>query len=225
VSIGFPGVLEPLLGFELFTRVKTMYPQIQLHVGDANSWLLRERLVNGRLDIALLYLARSERGLAVEPLLQEEMFYVSADPDSSPIRLAEAAERPLIMPGIGSSSWAVANEAFKKHGFAITPVAEIDALRTLRRAIAAGIGDSILPWCAIDGAQWKYKLNYRPFADARLVRPIALCFSDVAQRNPAIEAVASTLKSLIQELVENGSWQGVSPIASSAELAHSLAPQ
>jgi DNA-binding transcriptional LysR family regulator len=225
VSIGFPVVLAPILSNELFMRVRTMYPHILLHISDANSWLLRERLLNGRIDIAMLYADQPERGLAVEPLLLEELFYVTADPDTSPIRLADAAQRPLLVAGSGSSSSLhVAQEAFKKHGLTVTPVGEIDALGTLRCAVASGVGSAILPWSALYDGDWKTALNPRRFADEKLVRPVALCFAEVGQRSPAIEVVALTLKSLVRELVESGTWQGVSLIADSAELSASLAP-
>src|ERR1700683_2171228 len=84
VSIGLPVAIGAMLSYELFIRVRSVYPQIVLHVSDGNSWLLRERLVNGRLDIALLFVGQPERGFAVEPLLLEELFYVTADPDISP---------------------------------------------------------------------------------------------------------------------------------------------
>src|SRR6202051_2943882 len=99
VSIGFPAVLAPILSYDLFMRVRTVYPQILLHLSDANSWLLHERLVNGRLDIAVLFVDQPERGLAVEPLLHEEFFYVTADPGTSPIRIADAGARPLLEAG------------------------------------------------------------------------------------------------------------------------------
>jgi LysR family nitrogen assimilation transcriptional regulator len=224
VSVGFPGVLAPILSYELFMRVRTVYPQIVLHLSDANSGLLRERLVNGRLDIAVLYADQSERGLAVEPLLLEELFYITADPDTSPITVADAAQRPLLLPGPGSISRYVAEEAFKKHGLTVTSIGEINTLSALRRAIASGIGNSILSWAALYDGDRTIALNHRRFADAKLIRPVALCFSDVGQRNPAIEAVASTLKSLVRELVESGIWQGVSLIADPTELSGSLAP-
>jgi LysR family nitrogen assimilation transcriptional regulator len=224
VSIGFPAVLAPLLSYELFMRVRTVYPQILLHVSDANGWLLRERLVNGRLDIALLFIGQPERGLAVEPLLHEEFFYVTADPDTSPIRIADAAQRPLLVPGPGSSSWHVAEEAFKKHGLTVTTIGEIETVGTLRRAVASGIGNAIQPWSVLYDGDRKIALNYRRFADAKLVRPVALCFSEVSQRTPAIEAVALTLKSLVHELIESGTWQGVSLIAAPEEPSGSSAP-
>jgi LysR family transcriptional regulator, nitrogen assimilation regulatory protein len=225
VSLGFPAVLTPLLSYELLSRVRSLYPQILLHISDANGWLLRERLLNGRLDLAVLFVGQHERGLAVEPLVLEDLFYVTADEDTSPIRIADAVQRPLLVASLGSNIRHVVQEALKKHGLTITPVAEIDMTSTLRRAIASGIGNSIMPWSALYDDEGKVVLNYRPFADAKLERPVALCFSDVGQRSPAVEAVAETLKSLVRELVESGAWQGVSLIEPSGEPAHTLVPQ
>jgi LysR family transcriptional regulator, nitrogen assimilation regulatory protein len=220
VSIGFPTALAPLLSYGLFMRVRAAYPQIVLNVIDSNSSLVRERLVNGRLDIAVLYADQRERGFAVEPLAFEEMFYVTADPDPSPILIADAAQRPLLVCGPTSSSHRVAEEAFKKHGLTVTSISEINTLSALRRAIASGVGNAILSWAAVHDIERTTTLNYRRFADAKPIRPVALCFSEVGQRAPAVEAIAETLKSLVRELVGNGTWQGVSLIDSTAEPAH-----
>lgn len=225
VSIGFPTVLAPILGYELFVRIRTAHPQIALQINDTNSWILRERLVNGRLDVALLYLAQPERGLAVEPLVLEELFYVTADPDTSPIRIADAAERPLLLPTSGSCSRHVAEQAFKKHGLTPTPVAEIDGVGILRRVIAAGIGNAIMPWSALYDGERTVPLNYRRFADAKLVQLVALCFSNAGQCSPAAEAVAETLKALVHELAESGAWQGASLIVPAGKPEYALVAQ
>ena len=94
----------------------------------ANSSLLRERLVNGRLDIAVLFAGQPERGLAVEPLLLEELFYVTADPDTSPIRLPMRRNVRCWCPVLAAAVQRAAQEAFKKHGLTITPIAEIDSI-------------------------------------------------------------------------------------------------
>ena len=224
VSIGLPVAWTPLIGYELFARMRKAHPQILLYLTDGNSSLLRERLINGRLDIAVLFTGQAERGLVVESLLQEELFYVTADPDTSPIAIAEAAQRPLLLPGPGSASQRAAQQVFRQHGLTVTPIGEIDTHITLLRAISAGIGNSILPWCELYDGKKGAVLNWRRFAEAKLVRPVALCFSDVGQRSPAIDTVALTLKSLVRELVADGTWQGVSLITPSAELSRSLAP-
>jgi LysR family transcriptional regulator, nitrogen assimilation regulatory protein len=217
VSIGFPVALASLLGYELLLRIRKSYPQILLHLTDANSALLRERLLNGRLDIAVLLIERPERGLAVEPLVREELFYVSADGDNSPIRLAEAAKLPLLVPGPGSGIQRAAQEAFNKQGLTLTPIGECDTMNTLRRLVASGLGNSIMTWCALHDGDPRIALNHRRFADAKLERIVSLCFSEVGLRSPAIEAVAQTLKSQVREMIESGAWQGVTLIAPGAQ--------
>ncbi len=218
VSIGFPIAWAAILGYELLARMRSAYPQVLLHLSDGYNSLLRERLLNGRLDIALLFADQPERGIAVEPLLLEELFYVTADQDNSAVRIADAAQRPLLMCGPNSVNRRVVQEAFNKYGVILAPVAEIDTLSTLRRAIGSGFGNAILSRSALYDGDDGRALNYRRFADAKLERTVALCFSEVGDRSPAVEAVALTLKSLVHELVESGTWNGVSLIAPHAEL-------
>jgi hypothetical protein len=87
----------------------------------------------------------------------------------------------------------------------------------MRELVASGIGNAIMTWSALHSGDPRLALNYRRFVDAKMVRPVSLCFSEVGLRNPAIEAVAQTLKSLVRELVESGAWQGVTLIAPAAE--------
>jgi DNA-binding transcriptional LysR family regulator len=224
VSIGLPVTAAAILSYELFIRVRSVYPQIALHVTDGHGATLREWLVNGRLDIALLFAGQAERGLAVEPLLLEELFYITADPDTSPIRIADAAQHPLLVSGPGSANRRIAQEAFQKHAVTVTSIGEFETMSALRRAIASGMGNGILPWSALYDGERTIALTYRRFADAQLVRPVALCFSETGQRSPAIDAVVLTLKSLIHELVESGTWQGVSLITPREKLSNSASP-
>jgi DNA-binding transcriptional LysR family regulator len=147
---------------------------------------------------------------------------VTADPDTAPIRLTEVPQRPLLECSPGSNTRHVAEEAFKQYGITVTPIAEFDTLSALRSAIASGIGNAILSWSALYDGDREILLNLRRIADAKLVRTIALCFSEVVERTAVIDAIAETLKSLVSGLVENGTWQGVSLIDSTAESAHAL---
>jgi LysR family transcriptional regulator, nitrogen assimilation regulatory protein len=212
VSIGLPHTIAAILSYELFIRVRTEYPQIALHITECNSSLQREQLLNGRIDLALLFDVQPARGLAVEPLLLEELFYLTVDPDPSPITLADAVQRPLLAAGPNSNSRRVVQEAFNRRGLTVTPIGEIETVSALSQAVASGAGNAILPWSVRYNSEGKIALNHRRIADAKLVRPVSLCFSELGQRTPAVEAVAETLKSLVREMVENGAWQGVSMI-------------
>ena len=142
---------------------------------------------------------------------------MTAERDDSPIRIADAARRPLLVPGRGSGVQRDAREAFEKHGLSLEPIGECDSLNTMRELVASGIGNAIMTWSGLHSGDPRLALNYRRFVDAKMVRPVSLCFSEVGLRSPAIEAVALTLKSLVRELVESGTWQGVTLIAPTAE--------
>lgn len=213
VGVGLPTALTPLLGYELFMRVRTAYPQIRLHLADGKSALVRELLDNGRLDLAILFTDRAERGLAVEPLLMEELFFVTASGETGPISLAEVAKQPLMLPGAGSGIMQVVRQIFEQRGLSIITLGEIDTMHTVRRVVVTGVANSILPWAALYEGDREPTIVQRRIADAEFIRPVALCSSEVAQRSPAFEAVASTLKTLIRELVDSGRWKGVWPIA------------
>jgi DNA-binding transcriptional LysR family regulator len=153
----------------------------------------------------------------VEPLVLEELFYATADQDRSPVRIADVARQPLLVPGPDSGIQRDAREVFEKYGLTLEPIGECDSLNTMRELVAAGVANSIMTWSGLHGGAPRIALNYRRFADAKMVRPVSLCFSEVGLRSPAIEAVALTLKSLVRELVESGAWQGVTLIAPTAE--------
>lgn len=217
VGIGFPSALTAILGHELYVRVRRSYPQIKLHLVDGKSALIRELLDNGRLDLALLFAPQPERGLECEPLLLEELFYVTASGDNGPITLAEVAKQPLLLPGLGSGIMHVMQDALAKRGMTMTTLGDIDILDPIRRAVLSGEANSILPWAALYEPDRETTIVYRRVSDAHLVRSVALCSSGVAQHSPAFDAVASTIKTMIRELVESGRWRGVSLISATDE--------
>lgn len=224
VAVGLPSALTALLSYDLLVAVREAYPKILLHLTDGNSSLLRERLDNGRLDIAVLFVGQPERGLAIEPIAMEELFYVTAETVAGPIRLAEAASHALLLPGPGSGIQQAAREAFRQRGLDIVIVGEIDTITTLRRAVSSGIGNTILPWSALYDIDCQSTLKWTRFADADLIRPVAICFSEVSQRSAAVEAVASTLKTLVRKLIEHRRWQGVSQFPAAIEVSGSASP-
>jgi LysR family nitrogen assimilation transcriptional regulator len=225
VGVGFPTALTSLLGYDLFVQVQEAYPQIKLHLVDGKSALIRELLDNGRLDLALLFAPQPERGLACEPLLLEELFFTTAlGGDTGPITLAEVVKEPLMLPGLGSGIMQVLQEVLTKQGLTMKTLGDIDTLDTVRRVVAAGMANSILPWSALYEDGREPRIAHRRIADAHMVRSVALCSSEVVQRNPASDAVGATLKTMIRGLVESGRWKGVSLITAAEDAVLSAHP-
>ena len=81
-------------------------PDAQLSISEGLSAMMQEWLVNGRLDIAVLYNAAARRRTStITPLLDEDLLLVRArppglteDPPPAPIALREVAQLPLVIP-------------------------------------------------------------------------------------------------------------------------------
>jgi LysR family nitrogen assimilation transcriptional regulator len=209
VAVGIPTVLSPLLGYRLFSTVRDIYPEIRLSMLDGASALLRELSQNGRLDFALLFIRERERGLDVQPLLLEELFYLSATFAGEKATWEEIAALPLLLPGRESGVRRIVQSIWAEHNIQVETLGEIDANPTLKQAVASGIAGTVLPWSAMydDASRAAAAIRLIPF-EKPLVRPIALCFPEVMARSVATEAVAEILRACIRDLVESGEWHG-----------------
>lgn len=209
VAVGIPTVLSPLLGYRLFKTVRDLYPDIRLSMLDGASALLRELSQNGRLDFVLLFISGRERGLDVQPLLLEELFYLSSTFEGETATWDAIAALPLLLPGRESGIRRIVESIWTENNFEIETLGEIDANPTLKKAVASGIAGTVLPWSAMydDASTAAASIRLVPF-DKPLVRPIALCFPEVVARSVATKAVAEILRSCIKDLVEGGEWQG-----------------
>ena len=153
VSIGFP-VARRHLGYELLARVRRILRRSCFMSPTATAHCLRERLDNGRLDIAVLFTGQPERGLAVERLLLEELFYVTADPDPRRSDLTMSRSGRCLcrdwqrQPARRSGS--------VQHRLTVTPIAEIDSLPCSAR-LASGIGNTICHGVRFTTAIGKYR--------------------------------------------------------------------
>lgn len=80
---------------------RAQLPQAALSISEGLSNAMQEAIVNGRLDIALLYGATPMLGLDITPLLDEDLFLVQRQGQRQPpksITLQKLAALPLIIP-------------------------------------------------------------------------------------------------------------------------------
>ena len=89
VSVGLaPGTAAATLAVPLIRTVRTRHPGIILYLNENYGTALSELIMNGRMDVAVLYGNRAVHGLSFLPLLDEELFLVG--PPSPTTRLARS---------------------------------------------------------------------------------------------------------------------------------------
>jgi LysR family transcriptional regulator, nitrogen assimilation regulatory protein len=207
-----------VLAAPLVRRVREEYPNINLFINDNFGLVLSELVMAGAMDMAVIYGTPAVRSVKIQPLLQEELFLI-APPDSEfaaggsePVVIAALADTELLLPSRMHMLRQLIDRAFEQAGVAPRVTAEIESVATLRQAIGAGLGATILPWAVantFEGAQ--------PPAIRRVARPalhatVSMCVPQDKQLSEPALAVADILAQLVRELASSGQAYGIQEI-------------
>jgi DNA-binding transcriptional LysR family regulator len=214
VSVGLPAAVLHLLGMPLLGAVLARHPGIALRLVDGTSALLEEFALNGRLDMAVLFLSEPAKGLEVRPLLDEDLYYVAAADAPWAARLGrvasldETSRLPLVVPGPGNSMRRVVEGAFAREGLTLAPIAELDSLTLLKDCAVGGLAGTFLPRSVVSAEEDAGTLTVRPVLHGPLSRTVAVCTFDSGAMSLAAEAVFAMLQEQVGLLVRSGAWRG-----------------
>ncbi|MEM5274384.1 LysR substrate-binding domain-containing protein [Cupriavidus taiwanensis] len=223
VSVGLPTSAATILAPRLLAAAATQYPDIQLRITESLSGHLQELVVNGRIEMSLLFERVDGAGavretrlgahLEVSPLLTENLFLLSsqAAEGAAPeeISVEAAARRPLILPGKSNITRQIIDEAFEAAGQRPVVLAELDSLATIRAVVASGVGSTILSPSIPGGTEG---LTVQRIAGAALQRRLSLCTFDIMPLSTAARRIMELIRETAAALVAEGAWPGASRI-------------
>jgi len=212
-----------ILSLPLLQAVRRDYPGINLFINDNFGLLLSEMVVSGRMDMAVIYAAKPIKGLALHPLLTEDLCLIAPAGMTLPqaaeptIALRSLAGLDLLLPSRTHFLRWIIDEAFASVGVTPRITAEIESVATLGQAIEAGLGATILP--SASASVWTQKLDARPVT-RRIVEPglqatLSLCVADNVPMSEQARVVLDILRQQIAGLFENGRHIGVRDAAPS----------
>lgn len=215
VSVGLaPGTAASALALPLLRTVRARHPGVLLYLNENYGITLSELIMNGRMDLAVLYGDKAIHGLSFLPLLKEPLFVVgpaSMPIPAEPVRLSDLRDMELFLPRPYNIVRKLVNEAFMGLGLVPRVVAEIESAFTLTAVIADGLGATILPASmarevvAACGA-WQCRI-VEPVIEA----PLALCQSDHLPLSEPAQAVKDILLELVVDLAGSVGVTTVAP--------------
>jgi LysR family nitrogen assimilation transcriptional regulator len=216
-SLGLPVVVQDLLAIDLLVAARTRLPQVRLHLAEGMSYLLKEMVLQGRLDMTVTYQFEPSPGIVEQPLFNEMIYLVSPGgsgikPRDQGMSIAEVAKLPLFLSSRQTGMRRIVQAGLAAHGLTIEPLAEVDSLRTLVDAVETGNAHTILPASAL-------QKQLKSLADRPLVinaldisRNVVLCTSEHLPLGAAATAVYDVLDNLIREALEDRRWVGIRPV-------------
>jgi len=149
VSVGLaPGTGASALSLPLLRTVRARHPDILLYINENFGTTLSELIMNGRMDMAVLYGDKPVHGLSFQLLMNEELFLVaprSMGIAQDQINVTDLRDVPLLLPRPYNYLRKYVDEGFARVQMIPNVVAEIESASTLSAAVSAGIGATILP--------------------------------------------------------------------------------
>ncbi|HVZ44907.1 MAG TPA: LysR substrate-binding domain-containing protein [Ramlibacter sp.] len=208
-----------VLAAPLLRRVREEYPHINLFINDNFGLVLSELVMSGAMDMAVIYGTPAVRSVKIQPLLQEELFLI-APPDSSfgsggtdAVTVASLRDTELLLPGRMHLLRQLIDRAFDEAGVVPRVAAEIESVATMREAIAAGLGATILPWAVANTFKGAQPPVIRRVAEPTVSAAVSLCVPEHKQVSEAALAVADILAQLVRELASSAQAYGIEEAA------------
>jgi LysR family nitrogen assimilation transcriptional regulator len=115
------------------------------------SLALRESLVAGKLDLALLFDPQPSPQLSYEPLMREQLLLVAPPRSHLPARvsLASLSTYPLVLPSAPNAIRSLLDDILGPRGVSLNVLAEVGAVQTVLALVAEGAGCTVLPESAL----------------------------------------------------------------------------
>ncbi len=221
VSIGMPTSVANVLATPLIAAAQERYPGIRLQIIEGLSGHLRDLVVNGRVEMSLLFDAAEIEGadvvatkqvsnLHVKPLLVEELFLLSAGKKrfGKAISLEQASRHRFALPGGANATRQIVNRAFDAAGLPLLVIAELDSLPTIKSVVASGLASSILSASALSGATHHDGVTAHRIAGVKLTRGVSLCTYDIVALSAAANCLSELIVEVSRSLVRDKVWIG-----------------
>jgi LysR family nitrogen assimilation transcriptional regulator len=145
VTVGLPPRVAQVLTADLVQRFRERYPEATVTIVESLSIRLREWLVAGTLDMAILFDPPTSPQLTEETLGREPLLLFGPRPLPRRMKLAELSAVPLVMPSGPNALRRLLEAHTRPRGLALDIVAEVDSVLTVLSLVARGVAHTVLP--------------------------------------------------------------------------------
>ena len=149
ITIGLPPRVAHAVTADLVERFRAQYPDAAISVEEALSIRLREWLIAGRLDVAVLFDPPASPLLSFETVARESLVLMSSTSLPARMRLADVAALPLVLPSKPNSIRQLLEGEVRPRGYVLNVVAEVDSIKTVLSLVARGVAATVLPASAM----------------------------------------------------------------------------
>ncbi|MFM6992206.1 MAG: LysR family transcriptional regulator [Rhodoferax sp.] len=184
VAVGLPTSLARVLTVPLTKAFRKHLPDATISIGEGLSAAMREALISGRIDIAVLYNPQPSSEIDITPLPDEELLLVcKRSPDMplklGPITLQEISRLSLIIPSRPNVIRMQVETEMAMIGCRPQIELEIDGVSAILDLVADGAGSAVLSRNAVASYARSGDLAVRSINQPELRTKVALATSSL----------------------------------------------
>jgi len=202
VAVGMASPVCLAFGARIVREFLHCFPNVSFNLVEGRSVQLEEWLLNGNLDIAVLYEAGIGKQLVHEEITTEEVVLLGSARDNvMPARLQrieDLSQFPIILPTRPNTIRKLIDRVATEHEIALSSVIELNSYAAMMRLVAEGVGYSLLPeLCVAEPAREgrvricrlpQPLMSHRLLLSSPIDRPLTRAAREIARRLPALLA-------------------------------------
>jgi LysR family nitrogen assimilation transcriptional regulator len=209
VAVGLPTSLARVLTVPLTRAFRQQMPDATISISEGLSVAMQESLVNGRLDIAVLYNAQPGFETDITPLLEENLLLVQArppglqeEPAPGSVSLKEVSELPLVIPSRPNAIRMHVESEMANIGCRLKIALEIDGVSAILDLVADGAGSAVLSRNAVDSSVRPSAYTVRAIANPALRTKVSLATSSQRPTTLTQQATLALIKETVARTIK-----------------------
>ena len=210
VCLGFSHTAIPMVALDIMQRVRNNSPGVHLTIVEALSQTLVERVLSGTVDLALGFNPQRDSRLAIEPLLEEDLYLVGQSSligrSSGPIAFSAIPQGSVLGLNPLPASRAIIQTQLLRNQIIPSATLEIDSLSALRMALEAGLGCAILSRATVLADLAAERYHARRIVDPPMTRSLGLISLAERPQTKAFLEVRKAVVDVVRAAINEKRW-------------------
>lgn len=209
VAVGLPSSLARVLTVPLTRAFRLQMPDATISISEGLSVAMQESLVNGRLDIAVLYNAQPSLEIEISPLPEEDLLLVQArrpglqeDPAPGTISLRDVSQLPLVIPSRPNAIRMHVESEMANIGCRLKIALEIDGVPAILDLVADGAGSAVLSRNAVANSVRPSAYTVRTIHEPVLRTKVSLATSSLRPTTLTQQATLALIRKTMEKIVK-----------------------
>lgn len=201
VAIGLPPSIGQVLTMPVVRAVRERYRSAELTIIEALSVSLQERLVAGRIDVAVLHNPAPSPLLKAEPILTESVCLLSTarGAERGPIAFQSLAQFDLISPAPPHPIRSLVEAEAARRGMKLRVTLEIDAIANMLQLVREGYGHAVVPYNVVRAGMSGSGITARPLMRPTLRSAVVLATPARRPNTLLADGVTDIVRQVLQE--------------------------